>query len=486
MKRRLSLAILATVALLPLSSVLQVQAADHREAPIVNGLPQGDLGDVFIFLDPNDSTRLVVALGVNGFAIPAVRGSYSFSPDFLYQFKFDNDGDFQEDFVIQGLFTGTGAGQTVQVLGPVQPKRKRIGAVNEVLSDVPTVSGATGQVIGSATGVQVFAGLTDDAFNFDAGQFNRILGGSQDLFRGVTSPVLGPLRGRPIRDDGTSGVDAFGGINASMLVVSFPKSLVRGATPQINVWGTVSRPRKEKNSAARKGKYDQFERTALPAISTVFVPSSRRDEFNQAVPAEDVAKFSSLIPDTLTTTDTDGTGNTIAGRASLLTGLGLTALPGGVSLLLPENFGNTDKDFLRKALLPDVLRFDMDHPANELDIGVLGISNGRRPQDDVIDLELRLLRQLADVKFPDGAGVPGSGPLGSRKALDCTALPSCPDRRVLVVLQGTDFIEPDDQIEDLSTGGNDRAFPDPYVFPFFASAHPLPGTSGTTGFPPQE
>ena len=156
------------------------------------------------------------------------------------------------------------------------------------------------------------------------------------------------------------------------------------------------------------------------------------------------------------------------------------------SLLLPEDFANTDRDFLRRALLPDVLRFDMDRPANEFDIGVLGISNGRRPQDDVIDLELRLLRQLADVKFPDGAGVPGSGPLGSRKALDCTVLPSCPDRRVLVVLQGTDFIEPDEQIEDLSAGGNDREFPDPYVFPFFASSHPLPGAEGTTGFPPQE
>ena len=480
-----SLVVAALIALLPYQTAV-VYGADHREAPVVNGLPQGDLGDVFIFVDPNNAARLVVALGVNGFAIPAVRGSYSFSPNFLYQLKFDNDGDFKEDFVIQGLFTGSGAGQTVEVLGPARPSSKRIGATNKILEGAPRVSGSVGQVLGDANGVQVFAGLTDDAFNFDAGQFNRILTNSQDLFRGVTSPVLGPLRGRPVRDDGTSGVDAFGGINASMLVVSFPKSLVRGATPRVNFWGTVNRPRDSEDKDPRDGRYIQFERTGLPAISTVFVPAARRDEFNNAVPSEDLEKFSSLIPDTLTTTDTDGTGNTIAGRAALLTQLGVASLPGGAPLLLPDSFGNTDKDFLRKALLPDVLRFDMDRPSNELDIGVLGISNGRRPQDDVIDLELRLLRQLADVKFPDGSNVPGSGALGSRKALDCTTLPACPDRRVLVVLQGTDFIEADAQIADLSQGGNERAYPDPYVFPFFASSHPFPGAPGTTGYPEQQ
>ena len=50
------------------------------------------------------------------------------------------------------------------------------------------------------------------------------------------------------------------------------------------------------------------------------------------------------------------------------------------------------------------------------------------------------------MKFPDGAGVPGSGALGKRRALDCSVLPGCPDRRVLAVLQGTDFIKPDDQL----------------------------------------
>lgn len=481
MKKSFYMLTLAGLMALPGLLMVTADAADHREAPIVNGLPQGDLGDVFVFLDPNDISRLVLILGVNGFAIPAVRGSYSFSQEFLYQFKIDNDGDFKEDWVVQGVFDGTGATQTVKVFGPGRPRL--VGARNKLLRDAPTVEGATGKVIGDPKGVLVFAGLLDDSFVFDAGQFNRILGGSQDLFRGLTRTPLGDLRGRPIRADGTSGVDAFGGTNGSFLAVSFPKSVVRGATSRLNFWGTVSKPQNEE--AFRNGKFVQFERTGLPAISTVFVPSAQRDLFNNVIPSDDVANFSNLIPDALTTTDNDNTGNTIAGRRVLLTALGLTGPPASAPLLLPAGFSNTSKDLLRNALLPDAIRFDMDAKPNDLLVGQLGPANGRRPQDDQIDIELRLLRELADVNFPPRSGVPGSGPARAG-ALDCTKLPSCPDRRVLVVLQGTDWIKPDSQIADVSTSGNDRAFPNPYVFPFLASAHPLPGAPGTTGYPPQQ
>ena len=95
-------------------------------------------------------------------------------------------------------------------------------------------------------------------------------------------------------------------------------------------------------------------------------------------------------------------------------------------------------------LIPDVLRIDLALPATDVGVATNGLQNGRRFGDDVIDILLRLSRQLADVKFPTGSGVPGSGALGTRQALDCSVLPACPDRRVLAVLQGTDFIRSDD------------------------------------------
>jgi hypothetical protein len=194
---------------------------------------------------------------------------------------------------------------------------------------------------------------------------------------------------------------------------------------------------------------------------------------NFTAPADDVANYSSLIPDALTTTDNDGTGNTIASRAKLLTDLGVTSLPNGAPLLIPGNFVNTSKNLLRVALLPDVLRVDLDAlPPNDLLVGQFGLQNGRRLGDPVIDIALQLLRSLTEVQFPAGSGIPGSGPLGTRAPLNCTNYPSCQDRRVLVVLQGTDWVKPDSQLTDLTTSANDATFNT--AFPFLATPHPLP------------
>jgi hypothetical protein len=143
-------------------------------------------------------------------------------------------------------------------------------------------------------------------------------------------------------------------------------------------------------------------------------------------------------------------------------------------LLLPATFANTSKDLLRIALLPDVLRLDLSRDPNDLAIGAFGVTNGRRLGDDVIDIELRLLRQLADVNFPAATKVPGSGP--SRPG----AL-NFGDPRVTAVLEGTDFIRPDSTLSDVTVSGNDQTFLT--SFPFLAPPNPLPGDSGSTPFP---
>ena len=462
------------------------RAADHRDAPTVDGLPEGDITDVFAFLDPNDSSKLVLIMNVNPFAVPGDNPTYRFSPDFLYQLKIDNTGDAVEDLVVQVQFKGNGVPQTVEMFGPRRPVITGARAIRP--RGRPTVSGPTGEILTDETGqLQVFTGLRDDPFVTDISQFFRILNGSQDVFRGFTSPALGDLRGRPVRADGTSGVDTFGGFNVSAIAVELPKAMIRGSASRINVWGTVSRPLVEAHGGGDDHNSRilvQFERMGQQVFNTVYAPANLKDAVNFSVPSDDVAKYSSLVPDALTVTDNDGTGNTIAGRVAVLTAVGVTALPNGAPLLLPADFPNTDPGLIRIATLPDVLRLDLDLDPNDLAIGQFGLQNGRRLGDDVLDIALRLLRQLADVKFPDGSGLPGSGPLGTRHALDCSALPQCPDRRVLAVLQGTDFIKPDSEVPDLTTSGNDRPFLP--KFPFVADPHPRPGELGTVGFPPQQ
>jgi hypothetical protein len=461
--------------LLVMCVAVPLRAADHREAPKVDAVPEGDITDVFLFTDPNDASRVVMMMNVNPFGNPSENPSFSFSPDLLYQFKIDNTGDAREDKVIQILFTGVGQSQTVQVFGPDTPNQT--GARNALLHGAPSAGGKFGQIIGDPSGVLAFTGVRDDPFVFDVGQFFRILNGSQDLFRQIGTS----FRGRPVRADGTSGVDGFGGFNLTSIVVSVPKSMIRGNTSKINMWATVSEQLPPRRANGRT--WVQFERMGQQGFATVFIPGGLpRDLENEEIPEHDVANYSGLIPDALTTTDNDGTNNTIAGRAALLTALGLTAPPNGAPLLLPASFPNTNKNLLRIALLPDVLRFDLNLPASDLAIGQFGLQNGRRLTDPVIDIALQLLRQLADVHFP--TGVTGGGPLGSRGALECSAFPSCQDRRVLVVVQGTDWIKPDTQLLDFTTSGNDRLFMT--TFPYIAAPHPLPGDPGTVGFPPQQ
>ena len=477
--RRFALLALALQLLFTMGSSA-TRASDHRDSPTADGAPEGDITDFFTFLDPNDASQVVLIMNVNPFAVPAEQSGYRFSTDFLYQFKIANDGVAREDLVVQILFkndTTCASGQRVSVFGPIRPRTK--GLRNVQATDTPAVTGCTGGILTASDGMQVFTGLRDDPFVFDFGQFARILSGKQELFRDIASTPLGHLRGRSVRANSTSGVDAFGGFDLTSIAIEFPKNWVRGKTSRLDVWATVSAATSKRNidndhDGDDDRTFTQFQRVGQQAFKTVFVPANLREAFNASLPENDTQNWSSLVINALTSNDASG--NTIAARFDLLNGLGLFALPNGAPNLLPRDFQNTDPNFLRKALLPDVLRFDLDLAPNDLAVGQFGLQNGRRPDDAVIDILTRVARQLSDIDFA------GSGRVGAFNfPLNNLAVA---DRRVFVVLQGTDFITADAKIPDLTTTGNDRPFLS--AFPFMATPHPLPGEPGTVGFPAQQ
>lgn len=455
------------------------RAADHKDSPTAEANPEGDITDFFAFLDPNDASQLVLIMDVNPFAVPAEQANYKFATNFLYQFKISSDGFPREDFVVQAVFqndTNCATGQSVSIYGPTRPFVT--GAKNFVLPGRPAVTGCTNTTLTSSGGMQVFAGLRDDPFVFDIGQFFRITTGLQDVFRDLPSTPLGHLRGRSLHTDGTSGVDGFGGFNVTAIAVEFPARWVQKSMPRLGLWATVSAPVTHKDEQDDRGSFMQFQRVGQQVFKTVFVPAADREAFNASVPEDDVKNWSSLVPNALTSNDP--TGNTIAARYDLLSSLGLFSLPAGAPALLPRNFTNTDPNFVREALLPDVLRLDLTLAPTNLAVGQFGYQNGRRPADAVLDITMRIARQLLDVDFA-GSGRPGAlqFPLNNLAAAD---------RRVFVVLQGTDFIKPDTEVPDVTFSGNDR--PLLASFPFLADPHPLPGETtpppGTVGFPPQE
>ena len=317
------------------------RAADHRDAPSIHEDPRADLLDVYALVNPNNTNNVVLIWTINPATVPGL-GGIAFSPDVLYDFKIDNDGDFKEDLVIQQIFTRPENGpQQFLLLGPAKPKHSG-GIVNTALNadDVTHFSGpCNGTIVSGPSGMRGFAGLTDDPFFFDVVWTFRLLG--------ITPG--GPLTNRP------PGIDFFAGLNCSTFAVELPASLLRGSLGnRINVWSTTSRPmltllanRTEKEDKTSK-QFTQVDREGKPTLNTVLIPTPRKDEFNRGTPFTDRSLFRDQAIATLTRINGDAAYSTQ----------------------------------IADVLLPDVLVLNLDNTG--------GYLNGRRPQDDIIDITLNV------------------------------------------------------------------------------------------------
>ena len=213
-----------------------VLASDHQDSPDVELNPSMDMTDFYAF--PGSSAgRIALVLNSWAFLTPAETPSTSFDPNLLYQFKIDNTGDAKEDLVMQVVFTGTGANQTVSLYGPIAPPV--VGAMqNTLTTGKPVLTGKVNTMLGSNTGIQLFAGARSDPFFIDLEQFFRILPDRK--------PVTGPLAQLPSTQSATSfrnpGIDYVKGHNVLSIVVELPASmLTAGGNTKIGLWGTISR-----------------------------------------------------------------------------------------------------------------------------------------------------------------------------------------------------------------------------------------------------
>jgi hypothetical protein len=233
------LAIIAGVAALgaTLAGTRSSQASDHQDTPEVELSPRMDINDVYAF-PGSTADRIVLVMTTSSPITPAQSATAAFDPNLLYQLKVDNTGDGVEDKVIQITFSGTGASQQVTARGPVPPAQ--VGTMNTLATGGPSVTGATNTNLGSASGMQLFAGIRDDPFFLDLEQFFRIVPDRK--------PVSGPLSQLPDQPTASSfrpagqAVDYLRGINTLAIVMEMPTTMLTdGGTKKIGVWGTISR-----------------------------------------------------------------------------------------------------------------------------------------------------------------------------------------------------------------------------------------------------
>ena len=218
-------------------------ASDHQDTPEVELSPRFDVNDVYAF-PAATAGRMVLVLGTSSPLTPAKTPSFTFGTkdQELYQIKVDNTGDAVEDLVFQVTFTGNAGHQKVTLHGPVKPNQT--GPANTLIAGRKTLSGSVNEVLGSPSGIQLFAGPRDDPFFIDLEQFFRIVPDRK--------PVSGPLSQLPSTPTASSfrpagqARDYVRGFNDMAIVIELPTSML-AADPQhpgkFGVWGTTSRAR---------------------------------------------------------------------------------------------------------------------------------------------------------------------------------------------------------------------------------------------------
>jgi hypothetical protein len=234
-KRRVALALaLATAGAAGIAGVLR--ASDHQDTPLVEIAQLPDINDVYAFPGATPD-RIVLAVTTASPITPAQSPTIGFDPNLLYQIKVDNNGDQKEDLVFQLQFRGKGHNQEVLLYGPYAPAQ--VGSKNTLVGGKPTLGGRTNVALGSATGIQLQAGLFDDPFFIDLQRFFAIIPDRR--------PSRGPLSviQPPANSFRNPGIDFLRGFNALGIVIELPEDMLlpanAGADPVLGVWATTSR-----------------------------------------------------------------------------------------------------------------------------------------------------------------------------------------------------------------------------------------------------
>ena len=224
------------------AAVASIVASDHQQTPFTELNPRFDITDVHAF-PGSDPTRLAISVSTSSPLSPDQTRTHSFAniDEALYQIKIDNTGDTVEDLVFQVSFVGPAGAQVVTVRGPTAPNET--GTTNTLLAGgTSVVTGPANTVIGSPTGLQVFAGARDDPFFIDLETFFRLIPDRK--------PVTGPLSELPspfptvnsFRPAGEA-VDFLRTFNHLAIVVEVPMTTLNanGALPNLGIWATVNK-----------------------------------------------------------------------------------------------------------------------------------------------------------------------------------------------------------------------------------------------------
>jgi Domain of unknown function (DUF4331) len=377
-------------------------ASSHREAPLISQDPTADNTDLYAFVSPDKpDTATIIANWIPGEDPAAGPNYYTFSPSARYDIYIDRNGDGKPDTTYSFRFKNQPSqfflGNTQQSYTVTKVVGKSSTVVGGGLLTPPDNIGprstpdypalAAKGVHTLDDGTTVFAGQRDDAFFGDIGAIFDLV-----AIRAGTGANGG-------------GKDFFAGYGVHSIALQIPKSqLDNGGNHTVGVWAATDRQKVDVAGKA-SGPWVQVSRLGNPLINEVLIPTQLKDAWNASTPDKD-KQFSKYYENPILATvlqklypqfgpfqDTKRDDLVQV----LLTGLKTPAL---------NYTGPTQADELRLNLSIPPTPFDKINRLGVLGNDLAGYPNGRRLEDDVIDISERVVGgALIGHSLPLGDGV---------------------------------------------------------------------------------
>ena len=404
-------------------------AASHREAPLIANDPTADNTDFYMFRSWTNPANVVFIMNVIPAEEPSAGPNYfNFGDDVLYRINVDTNADGADDLTyevrfkteLRGPLTGLRLPLSYVALPPITALdgtgseglilrqqytvtqvrgNTRIDLGTKPMFAVPSNIGpltmpnyealAAQGIYTLANGGKVFAGQRDETFYIDLGATFDTL----NLRR--TPPVLTALEDA---DDNHNafGTDMLSGFNVNTIAIEVPISSVT-ANPNgfIGAYASTSRHKvrvlrdAQSNDPVESGPQVQMSRMANPLVNEVIIGTGSKDRWNATDPDAETQFVDFYLNSRLATAINlrFGTAIPTTNRTDLV----------NVLLKYPSQpqsgtcGGNDCAELLRLNLsVPPT------PPASQRRLSVLagdpaGWPNGRRPNDDVTDIALRVV-----------------------------------------------------------------------------------------------
>lgn len=269
-------AALCAVAVLPSGGAL---ASDHIDSPSITQDRGADLTDTWAFVDPNDSSQVVLIMSTQGFIVSGEHfGMPIFDSNIRYRFEIENTGDAKPDSFVDVYFSPG--------LGREMAQTARIQLPNGKTFDAPTTPStqeyrAPEFVVTTdrKSGVQFFAGNADDPFFLDDTGANRLVG---SISKGRPNKALLSERGR----------DTYAGFNTLITAIRVPAAMLRGSAGSVIGINSVTQRHQVQRINDRgviegSGDWVTIDRDGNPLVNNGLIPPPRKNEFNMASTEDD-------------------------------------------------------------------------------------------------------------------------------------------------------------------------------------------------------